>query len=360
MLKLINYIKDNPLDWEEKLKSDPYNLIIKRKENFILFYYNQISSDFKEEIVRESRGIILEDNTWKVLAYPFKKFSNIQEGHADKVDFKTAKCLEKIDGSLIKIWFYKGELKVSSMSEIDAREARLLPEFSEIFENFYELFMSEAKKEVDFEKLDKDNTYIFELTSPYNRVVVPHSKVEIYHTGTRNNLTLKEHYEDIGVKKPKEYSFSSIEEVMQMASKLPFNEEGYVVVDGNFNRVKIKSPAYVAVHHLNYKGTTSVPRMLILIVSKEHEEFLSYFPEYKEAFDKVAGKYDELLKEIKSNLIDAEFKKDLSRKDFALWATKTIIPSILFNYLDNKVNIDNYEKYIRDVSPEKLQKILKL
>jgi hypothetical protein len=35
-------------------------------------------------------------------------------------------------------------------------------------------------------------------------------------------------------------------------------DEGYVIVDANFNRVKVKKPAYVAVHHLKGKSTSII------------------------------------------------------------------------------------------------------
>ena len=43
-------------------------------------------------------------------------------------------------------------------------------------------------------------------------------------------------------KTPKEYNFHSAQDVINAAKELPWDEEGYVVVDADFNRVKIKSP----------------------------------------------------------------------------------------------------------------------
>ena len=63
MLKLVEFIKNNA-DWEAKLQDKPYCITIKRKDNFIIFNYNQIESDFYNPIVKECRGIILEDVTF--------------------------------------------------------------------------------------------------------------------------------------------------------------------------------------------------------------------------------------------------------------------------------------------------------
>lgn len=56
-LKLIEFIKDHN-NWEELLQQEPYCLKIKRDNNYIIFNYNQIMSDFSNSIVKEARGII--------------------------------------------------------------------------------------------------------------------------------------------------------------------------------------------------------------------------------------------------------------------------------------------------------------
>ena len=56
-LELIDIIKNNK-NWEEILTSKPYSLKIKRDNGYILFKYDQISSDFSLRAVREARGII--------------------------------------------------------------------------------------------------------------------------------------------------------------------------------------------------------------------------------------------------------------------------------------------------------------
>src|SRR5690606_7473422 len=101
--------------------------------------------------------------------------------------------------------------------------------------------------------------------------VVPYTEISIKHIGTRNLDTLEELNVDIGVSKPKEYSFKSLDECIRVAQELPFNEEGYVVVDGNWHRIKVKSPAYVAVHHLTTNGVVTKERIVELIRQNEHE-----------------------------------------------------------------------------------------
>jgi len=49
-----------------------------------------------------------------------------------------------------------------------------------------------VKPDVVFNDLDKNYTYMFELTSPYNRIVVSYKDISIRHIGTRDISTLLE------------------------------------------------------------------------------------------------------------------------------------------------------------------------
>jgi hypothetical protein len=73
---------------------------------------------------------------------------------------------------------------------------------------------------------------------------------------------------------------------------MPWSDEGYVVVDANFNRIKIKNPAYVAVHHL--KGKTAEHNIITIVKTNEIEEFASTFPERKDELYRLKENYDKL------------------------------------------------------------------
>ena len=70
-------------DWEKLLSEKPYCISISRDVMFgrklIMFKYSQIDSDFNIELVRECRGIILDEDTLEVICHPFNKFGNYEE-----------------------------------------------------------------------------------------------------------------------------------------------------------------------------------------------------------------------------------------------------------------------------------------
>lgn len=292
-LKLVEFIKTHE-NWRELLASEPYYIKIKTEGNYTIFEYNQLCSDFNNEIVRECRGLIL-DSEYKPICVPFFKFGNYGESYCPEIDWKTAKVQEKVDGSLVKIYFHDEKWRVATNGMINAytaefrNDARCRVESK--FKTFGELFDVAAKNSgLNYEVLDKNNTYMFELVSPYNRVIVPYEETMIYHLGARNNDTLEELIVDIGVQKPKQFAINTVEDCIKAASKLPFDEEGYVVVDANFNRVKIKSPKYVMAAHVRNNGCVTVERMLDIIRRNEVDEFLIYCNDYTEAMNAVKNK----------------------------------------------------------------------
>ncbi len=120
-------------------------------------------------------------------------------------------------------------------------------------------------------------------------------------------------------------------------------QEGYVVVDGNYNRVKVKHPGYVALHHMRDSLNAGRKRMLDIIRKGESEEFLTYFPEYSDDFFALKEKYEKLVGELEG-VYEIFFeqanglKGKVNRKDFAALATKAKLPAYFFSRLDGKCN----------------------
>ena len=323
----------------------------------MLLKYSQIESDFTDEIVRECRGLIMDEN-FSPVCVPFFKFANYGEAYADNIDWNTAKVEEKIDGSLIKVWNYGGKWIISTNGTIFAHKANIGSDNeNEIqtdikYNSFGELFEeAAAKTKLDLTSLNPQFTYMFELVSPYNRVVVPYESIDLYHIGTRDNVSLKELELDIGIKKPKTYQCNSLGDLVEMASKLRYCEEGYVVKDAAFRRIKVKSPAYVSVSHL-ISGMNE-KRLLELVRTNETGEFLTYFPEYgtyveelKDKLERLAGYLDSVINE---KIIPVLYE---TRKEFAEMATKTKFPAFFFVYYDKKVKTP--QEWIWSLTNEKI------
>lgn len=255
--KICGLIKSNN-NWREVINVK--GIRIKEEDSFCIFNYG-IDVDFSDPIVQEARGIIIDTTAVEVVCWPFRKFCNHGESYADEIDWSTARVQEKIDGSIIKLWYDCNTLswRWSTNSMIDAFAAK-----SDSGISFGDLIKkADNYDEIKFDKLCRFHTYIFELVSPYTQIVIGYPYTRLYHIGTRNNITGEEYICDIGMPKPKEYPLHSLEDCIKAAEKLneglvgKVEKEGFVVVDANWNRVKIKSPDYLMLHHKLTKKTIS-------------------------------------------------------------------------------------------------------
>lgn len=355
MLEVQEFILNNP-DWEEKLQSKPYFLKVGRDSGYVLLKYSQIESDFSEQIVRECRGLILDEgNNFEVVCKPFSKFFNYGEEHAAEIDWDSAKIQEKVDGSIMKLWWSEKYLKwiVSTNGTIFAQNADLMFPSNGIH-NFREMFYEAFNKVMFNGDLSREYTHVFELVGPQNRVVIPYMEIELYYLTSINNKDFTEKRLEVfdSVKTPKEYSFSSLEETIEFTKSDNFNtfrNEGFVVVDGSFNRIKIKTEDYLRVHRLRGETNPTPKRFLELMRTNESSEFLSYFPEYQSDYDSFKQKYIKYRRQL-DVLLNYFFNiKDLPRKEFAIEAKKTMNPSFLFGLLDEKWETSvEYMNSVRD------------
>lgn len=335
-LKMINvqkYINDKGFD---ALIND-FSINKDETEDLVVLNYNQIDSPINA-ITNECRALILEKGTWNIVASAFNRFFNFNEGHASKIDFDSAKILEKVDGSLILLFNYKNKWRISTRGKLDAKGD--LPFRSEEVKTFsdviYKIF---DEKKFNFENLDNDCTYIFELVSPFNRVVKDYKEITLYLLSIKNRNILQEFdFDEVrkfaeknNFKTPKVFSFENYKDVLEKVNELPLGDEGFVVCDKNFNRIKIKSAVYFELHKAVSNGT---PNLFSMILSGDADEFVSYFPIFKEETEKKK----DFVKQFKSNLIELwETNKDIKeRKEFALKVKDFLGSKFLFDAYSGK------------------------
>ena len=273
---LCKFIRDNPDSWQRRLESE-YSIKCKRDGALAIFNYGY-ECDFRDPLVQEARGIIIDTERLSVVCFPFRKFGNHNEYYADEIDWDTARVQEKVDGSIIKLWYneYRGAWQFSTNGMIDADFA----EIDGLIGRRFGDIIREADNygDIPFGELERDSTYIFELVSPDTRVIVDYGRTTLYHIGTRNNLTGVEYDADIGIKKPATFPLHSLPECIEAARILnaragnEVSAEGYVVVDAKYRRVKVKSPDYLMQHRLRLSPDVS-KRTCIELVLGGREDF---------------------------------------------------------------------------------------
>lgn len=359
-MKLLEFIKSNPL-WKDELEKVNIKIVI--EGDLALFKYDHILTDFNHELAEYCRGSIIDIKNMKYVCKAFNKFWNHGDRKCAKLDEKSIKFQEKLDGSIIKVWYYNDKWNVSTNGTIYAENATLSEFSSEIYNinNFRELFDRAWDNEsYSFEWMDKNNTYIFELCTPCNKVVVPHEDFNLYIIGMFDNTTTNELNKDARFRTCKEYHISSIEQAIEISKILPYDNEGYVAVDKYGNRCKIKSLAYVSVHRLFENGKVRLESLYNIINLGEQEEVLTYFPEFKERIELLEKRMNEFrdsLIESCNKLSNAYFD---NRKDYAIFINKEFIcPSYGFLFLDKKIGMDYIKDLYRNVDYKKVEKYIK-
>lgn len=345
MLKIQEFILAHE-NWRELLADAPYNLKIQEDDGFVLFKYNQISSDFHEEICKEARGLILDSqDNFRVVRYAFKKFFNVDEPFAAHIDWNSAVATEKIDGSIMSVWYARGKWHLSTNGTIDAFKAEIngvspYKTFGDLFESVLPLstFIGNRYEHVCF---------TFELVSPYNKIVIDYPETKVYLLTARNMSfpTLIE-YDDygvdvfareLGVARPQRYALCNEEAYRQLVADMPEGHEGVVVCDANAERVKIKTLLYFQMHKAKNNGVITLEHIVDLILKNDDEEFLSYFVEYRPKFSHIRNVREKILSKIEE--IKVLTKNYSSKKEIALDSS---IPNwekrFYFNAFDKREN----------------------
>jgi hypothetical protein len=324
--------------------------------NLVMLKYNQINSPMNELIVQQCRGIILDEtNGWAAVSYPFDKFFNYGEPNAAGIDWPHAKVYEKLDGSLMTLYWYQGAWQVASSGTPDAGGPA-----HERGITFAELFWKTWNTLGYALPSDQHQCYMFELMTPENRVIMQHADSRLVLIGVRDLTTFGEQdpapiasansWQAVTA-----YPLATLEECVTAATKMTgINGEGFVVCDSGFRRIKVKSPQYVALAHM--KDTLSPRSMLEVIRKNESDEFLNYFPEIRPVYESVKARFDELLAALEAEY--AATKHIESQKEFALAIKSSRCSSALFALRNRKAA--TLKEYFADATQQSVERALGL
>ncbi len=340
MSALLNYLDttNNPI----QTIYDELGVRVKEyAEGLYVFNYSQIDSPKTNDVVRECRGSICarDDGGWFFVCRPFKRFFNYGEASEtlDDFDFSRSTVFEKADGSLIKFWYDFKNRKW----HVGTRGTAYAETENEYGVMFRDLIVDEVfNGEVPFNdwcnsKLPIDNTHMFELTSPKNRIVTKYNKTELVYLGSIDNYSGDIHdwfyrfWVNPNVRKAKQFNVSTIDRCIEAAKELPNLEEGFVVRDNYSGQmVKIKSPLYVAAHHLRGDIGLTPKKICKLVVTNETDEYLKYFPDDQEIIQPYIDEWEFIKRVVTSHHEVLRLIQD--QKEFALIAQRFLFSYVLF------------------------------
>lgn len=317
-----------------------YDIESRSDQGLVSLKYS-IRSPMDAPEVQDCRGLVLyEDDPTYPVCMPFRKFFNIEEPRAARIDWSTSRLLHKMDGSLMMLYYDHrvGDWRVASSGHPTAGGSYGDADttFAQVF---WQTFFTGVADMPPAPMTEMDDIwYFFELCRPDNRIVVRYDEPQLPLIGARRRAGLQELSIEEMRKHSGRFGWSTVpsaprsgikSKVMRMAAETdPLQLEGFVVVDEEFNRVKIKNPRYVEIHHL--RGQRSPRAVIDLWKMGEVDEVLAHFPELRPQFDEVLQKVGA---GIVSVLNAWAFGKLIpSRKEFALLIKDKPFSSVLFKF----------------------------
>lgn len=388
--ELENFISTHK-DWQELLKKEPYNLkTIKpfvEHPNWFILSYNLIESDFKNPIVRQCRGTVVEvfDNgAARVICGPYTKFFNWDDPNSalKLIDWKTARSYAKIDGQLIKMFKYDGDHRdhwvtngapgLYTPLDYEEGDIKTYPDLVKAALNKdlkapanFIITEHDFSCDADWVKKVPDGwTLDFELTSPQNRIVVKYNETKLWFHGARDAEGNEFFPEDVAEMFGIPYEIPKIYEGVDgidaafadyLNDMNGAENEGMVICDGNFNRIKVKCDSYLNMKFI--RETSESPEAIWrIVITEQYDDILSKAPELKEKIDEAVKTYRKFAKDLKSTIAYAidvyENDKNKNRKEFALWVnaqvTNPAYKPIFFTSID-KGSEATYKKVIDDL-----------
>jgi len=315
-----------------------------------------------------------------VLAYPMNRFFNYGQGCAVNIDWndKNLSIMEKLDGTLIIVYYDMFTKQwcaaTRAVSEADLIMDNGIFTFRTLFEKALKDTSGKTFEEFANE-LNKNITYCFELTTPYNRIVVDYKECKValisarhIHSNKEFNLCgpsysfawiskdkamnsyfvsdkNKEYIASLNMPDDKEmlfpvpndlcgvpyvrtYKYNSISELLDWVSSLnPMENEGVVVMDADFNRIKIKNANYVAANKMRDNLGASERNCVEVILHEKEDDIIPLLPEeivknllrIKRGLQQAIKDYDNVYAEAKAKA-DSLSKGD--RRTFALLVTE--------------------------------------
>lgn len=204
-------------------------------------------------------NLIFRSSMWnkdgKLISAGFPKFSNLGE----KPDvFGTIKSLngttivEKLDGSLLSVSKYNGEMIIRTRGTFDATK---LPNGQEI-----DILKNKYPKVFSHGSYTWNYSLLFEWLSPSNRIVIKHDVVDmkliggIYHENySMMSQTELDNFSDkLNVPRPQYFKFNSLDDLINNVKNFK-NLEGVCIVTNDGKIYKVKGDEYLIKHRLKEK-----------------------------------------------------------------------------------------------------------
>jgi hypothetical protein len=331
----------------------------------------------KENLIYRSS---LWDKDGSPVSLSFKKFFNYDEKpdiFPAPSDLKNAKLMEKLDGSTLIFSRYKGHTVIRTRGTVDARKQANGYEIDHLLQKYSAFMKYLESRETDC------FSYVFEWLSPTNRIVLNYGdEPDMALTGIinhasyeyANQITLDDTAKSLGLRRPRTFSYNSVEE-MKSAVEVLKDQEGLCVYYGNGQQIrKVKAAQYLFLHRAKSE-ISSIEKVIDVYIdwfiprhtlSHEPTGYVEFFEYLTEKFDFEiatmatghASRICDAMKEV-SKIMNALFEfasarmyiaRNIAAKEILQAYGSTGRSAIIFKMLDRKtIGTDDYKKLLYQV-----------
>lgn len=193
------------------------------------------------DITRMARGLIVDIESRSIIATPFVKFFNLHE-ISESLPDSAFEVFEKLDGSLITLFFHDGRWRTATKGHLSSPQARWAEEWI---------------KAHDLSALTPGTTYLCEAIYPKNRIVIRYQKAGLSFLAAYDHEGHEIIYDTLAnLAKVLQWDitnrldFSSLSELISTAKTLPVTKEGFILRFANGYRIKVKGEEYCRIHRL--------------------------------------------------------------------------------------------------------------
>ena len=285
-----------------------------------------------DEVTLMCRGLVT-DNNGDIVATPFQKFFNIEEGKFEPTE--KFEVYEKMDGSLGIVFWYRGQWVVATRGSFTSDQANKAREI-----------LRKYNTDIMFRHL----TFCFEIIYPENRIVLDYGddeKLVLLGTFNKDGKEIDvEMWAQYGFDVVKKYD--GIKDYKQLKEMVKNDQEGFVVKFSNGDRVKVKGVEYLRLHKIMTNVTTTgiweylkngedVMELLKDVPDEFYKKIQNYVKDLRYSYFQISedtGKRFDYMMYGKYN--DKEPITD--RKEFAEWVSTQPkhMSGILFRMFDKK------------------------
>lgn len=360
------------------------------KSTLNLTIKNTRYNDSSYGIIKYDKKKLTDENThtsglFRSVVYKNKKIVAIappKSASYDKfmIQNDLSECVveDYVEGTMFNMFYDEdsAEWEIATRSTIGGKSNYMISRYSSL--TFRDMFL-EASNNADFEFdiLDKSLCYSFVLQHPKNRIVVPFKETQLYLTAcyrinedyTIDNVdtkTLKESLKSTKILYPKQYD--NINEVYNLTELMSDNFGDYTVVGymihhhASGTRCKIRNEGtYEYVRKLRGNQPKEQYRYLELCHNGRLDEYVSYYPEDKEVFDKYRDDVNYYIASLYQNYVNCFIKKMDIFKNYP-YQFKTHMYELHQIYLKEikpgNMQYNNVVQYVNKLPPAKLMFVL--